>query len=121
MTTTLRYVGFATAGAALVAGAGMAIGGEVLDAELNQRVGGRALDTCSGRGTLQLCRDLTELRNTRDILASGAVWGFVTAGVVGAVTVSSFWWAPGPRAEGPIRVAPAVSRDEAGLTIYGGW
>jgi len=121
VTTTLRYVGFATAGAALVAGAGMAISGEVLDAELNQRVGGRALDTCSGRGTLQLCRDLTELRNTRDILASGAVLGFVTAGVVGAVTVSSFWWAPAPRSAARIGIAPATSSGQIGARVLGYW
>jgi hypothetical protein len=119
--STLRYVGFAAAGAALVAGAGMAIGAEALDAELAKQAGGRALDTCSGRGTLPLCRDLTELRSTRDVLASGAVLGFMAAGAIGAVTISSFWWAPAPHSPARIGIAPATTRGQLGARVMGYW
>jgi len=119
--TTLRYLGFATTGTALALGAGFAFGAAALDAELEERIAGRARDACWSKGNLQPCRDLTELRNTRDLLAGGATLGFAAAGVVGAVTVSSFWWAPGPRRDARIRIAPAMSQRQLGATVHGHW
>jgi len=121
LANTLRYVGFATAGAGLAAGAGMVMGAAVLQNEMTNRAATVGPNGCWGKGALNPCKNLVTLREARNMLAGGAVLTFIGAGVVAGVTVSSFWWAPGPRAEGPIRVAPAVSRNEAGLTIYGGW
>ena len=121
VTTTLRYVGFGATGAALAVGAGMAIGARAVGAELDGRIAGRQINECWGKGTLAPCRDLTELRKARDFLASGALIGFMSAGAIGAATISSFWWAPDGRGAARVQVAPAVAGDHVGALVRGHW
>lgn len=118
---TLRLVGFAAAGAALAAGAGMAIAAEALDTQRARLAAGRAPDTCPRRGSPELCSDLTELRSTRDSLAGGAILGFIAAGVVGGVTATSFWWAPSPRKPARIGAGAVMGPAQIGGSVRGYW
>ena len=119
--STLRYIGFGVTGGALAAGVMMTIGARVLDTKLGERIADQRPDACWGKGTLQPCRDLTELRHTRDVVSSGAALGFIIAGAVGAVTVSSFWWAPQPGSKTRIGAAPSVARGHVGAAVHGHW
>lgn len=121
LATTFRIVGFTATGAGIVAGAGMAIGAAVLQDELKERSAVLGRRGCSGKGTIEPCNELVSLWEMRDTLASGAVLSFIAAGAIGAATVSSFWWAPTPRSEHAVRVAPVTSRSHVGVAVHGRW
>jgi hypothetical protein len=111
------------AGAAL--GAALAIAGVAADDQVENRStalqarGG--LSTCLNAAYEHECLHLRGLVTTRDTLDSAAVASFIASGVIGAVTVSSLWWAPGERSSAPVRVMPAVTDKHAGALLTGMW
>lgn len=121
---TLRVGALVLASAGVVAGAGftMASNNEDDEAEAQADVlreeGGPA--ACHAGIALHGCGTLNDTLAARDGLEAAAIASFVAAGVIGAVAVSSFWWAPAP-AQGGVRVLPQVTAQGGGVIVRGAW
>jgi hypothetical protein len=50
-----------------------------------------------------------------------ALGSFIASGVIGAVTLSSLWWAPGARERAPIEMVPRASSKHAGVVLRSAW
>jgi hypothetical protein len=124
---TWRTVGFVTTASLAVVGTGFLIGDTVLDDQVQERAskirerGGPW--ACRGEVFRKECDELHSVASARDVLNPLAVWSLIGAGVVGGVTLSSFWWAPAerPRARAQIRVVPTASARQAGAVVTATW
>lgn len=66
------------------------------------------------------CRAMDETKRARDTLEAAAWASFLSAGVVGAVALSSFWWAPAP-GRSAVRVVPLATAVGGGVLLTGAW
>ncbi|AUX46754.1 uncharacterized protein SOCE26_082630 [Sorangium cellulosum] len=124
----LRIAGasLALAGAAL--GVGFAIAAGARDDEAETQAD--TIRASYGRGgclyegisevTLQ-CDALTATVSARNTFRSAAWASFIAGGVLGAVALSSLWWAPSPPSPSRAAVRPLVVAGGGGLAIGGVW
>ncbi|MCC6552644.1 MAG: PEGA domain-containing protein [Polyangiaceae bacterium] len=118
---TLRNVGYAATGVGVTLGVGLAIGAAAVHDHLGSMANSRGPSGCWGKARMDVCTDIAVLNGTRDLLATGAAVSLITAGAIGLFTLSSHWWAPGPRENGSIHVLPGVAHDEVSLTVLSLW
>ncbi len=122
---SLRLAGIITASAAVVGGTAFAIGGAVVDDQLERRsmalsreIGPKA---CLAGSFRDECESLRSQGRTRDMLDGLAVGSFITGAAIGALTLSSLWWAPNERSRTPIQVMPTATAKQAGAVVSGAW
>ncbi|KYF65925.1 hypothetical protein BE15_23455 [Sorangium cellulosum] len=122
----IRVGGLALASAGLVVGAGFAIAWAVKDGEVGtlreqmlSEIGDHA---CSPKKVAvdDRCAPLRDAADARDDLGLVMVASVVASGVIGAVALSSFWWAPSPE-QGGVRVVPLATARGGGVRIEGTW
>ncbi|WP_437636321.1 hypothetical protein [Sorangium sp. So ce854] len=122
----IRVGGLALASAGLVVGAGFAIAWAVKDGEVGtlreqmlSEIGDHA---CSPKKMAvdDRCAPLRDAADARDDLGLVVVASVVASGVIGAVALSSFWWAPSPE-QGGVRVVPLATARGGGVRIEGTW
>lgn len=106
----LRAAGFVAAGVGLAAGIGFTIAGQVAHDRLKERraelmsVLPGADDCNSNRFYRQECSELIVMQNARDSLDMAARGAFIAGGLLGAVALTSLWWAPADKRPAPIQV-----------------
>ncbi|WP_437477721.1 hypothetical protein WME75_28845 [Sorangium sp. So ce1014] len=122
--TVFRVGGIALASAGVVLGAGILIeaaarGDEAaaLADEIRRRGGPAA---CLYREHVAACEALGDKHRERDMLEAAAWASFISAGVVGAVAISSLWWAPAP-GKLAVRAAPLATAQGGGVLVSGVW
>ncbi|WP_438018101.1 hypothetical protein WMF18_03025 [Sorangium sp. So ce315] len=122
----IRVGGLALASAGLVVGAGFAIAWAVKDGEVSalreqmlSEIGDHA---CSPKKMAvdDRCAPLRDAADARDDLGLVVVASVAASGVIGAVALSSFWWAPSPE-QGDVRVLPLATARGGGVRIEGTW
>ncbi|WP_437781508.1 hypothetical protein [Sorangium sp. So ce1097] len=122
----IRFGGLALASAGLVVGAGFAIAWAVKDGEVGtlreqmlSEIGDHA---CSPKKMAvdDRCAPLRDAADARDDLGLVVVASVAASGVIGAVALSSFWWAPSPE-QGGVRVLPLATARGGGVRIEGTW
>ncbi|WP_437791783.1 hypothetical protein [Sorangium sp. So ce693] len=122
--TVFRVGGIALASAGVALGTGFALaaaarGDEAAaQAEALRRRGGPA--ACMYPEHADACAALADRNGARGTLETAAWASFIGAGVAGAVAISSFWWAPAPRASAVRAVALATAEGGAVLFV-GAW
>ncbi|WP_437332344.1 hypothetical protein [Sorangium sp. So ce394] len=122
--TVFRIGGLALAAAGVALGAGLMVeasarGDEaaVLEEAIRRRGGPAA---CLYDEHRAACGELGDERRERDTLEAAAWASFVGAGVVGAVALSSFWWAPAPGTSA-VRAVPLATAQGGGVLVVGAW
>ncbi|WP_438014375.1 hypothetical protein WMF18_26115 [Sorangium sp. So ce315] len=122
--TVFRIGGLALAAAGVALGAGLLVeasarGDEAsaLAAEIRGRGGPAA---CLYHEHAAACGGLGDSHRARDTLKAAAWASFASAGVVGAVALSSFWWAPAPGTRA-VRLVPLATAQGGGVLIVGAW
>lgn len=105
----LRTVGFIAAGVGVAAGIGFTIAYaattdrlEERSAELKPVLG--PSNACSGGGHRQECGELLTMMSERSAYFLAAQGAFIAGGLIGALSLTSIWWAPGE--DGKKRPAP---------------
>ncbi|WP_437964582.1 hypothetical protein WMF04_33495 [Sorangium sp. So ce260] len=122
--TVFRVAGLAFAAAGIALGTGFTLaaaarGDEAAaQAEAIRRRGGPA--ACVYTDYERPCGALRKTNGARDTLETFAWASFIGAGVVGAVAISSFWWAPAPRASA-VRAVPLATAEGGGVLFVGAW
>ncbi|WP_272826249.1 hypothetical protein [Sorangium sp. Soce836] len=122
--TVFRIGGLALAAAGVALGAGLSVeasarGDEAAALEEGiRRRGGPA--ACLYDEHTAACGELGDKRRARDTLETAAWASFVGAGFVGAVALSSFWWAPAP-GTGAVRAVPLATAKGGGVLVVGAW
>ncbi|WP_437973312.1 hypothetical protein WMF11_30910 [Sorangium sp. So ce295] len=122
--TVLRVSGLAVASAGVALGTGFALAaaarGDKAEAQANaiHRRGGLA--ACVYPEHADACAALADRKRARDTLETAAWASFMGAGVVGAVAISSFWWAPAPRASA-VHPVPFATVEGGGVLLAGVW
>ncbi|WP_437674388.1 PEGA domain-containing protein [Sorangium sp. So ce131] len=124
----LRRIALGTAAAGAVLGAGFWVAAEVLDGVVDERAaevrerGGRG--ACNGAGFSGACRHQEALIARRDGVGAAAVAVLVASGALGALSVSSYWWAPAapPRATaGFTPMTAGATGLSPGVTLQAVW
>ncbi|WP_437893719.1 hypothetical protein [Sorangium sp. So ce124] len=122
--TVFRIGGFALASAGVAVGAGFSLAAAVRGGEaeaqadrIRQRGGPFA---CANTDYVVQCAVLHDLNHSRDMLEAAAVAGFLSAGIVAAIALSSFWWAPAP-GKNILRVGPIATAQHHGVLLSGTW
>ncbi|WP_437630577.1 hypothetical protein [Sorangium sp. So ce854] len=122
--TVFRIGGLALSAAGVALGAGLmteasARGDEAsaLAAEIRGRGGPAA---CLYHEHAAVCGVLGDSRRARDALEAAAWASFASAGLVGAVALSSFWWAPAPGTRA-VRPVPFATAQGGGVLVVGAW
>ncbi|MGK3997176.1 hypothetical protein [Sorangium sp. So ce1024] len=122
----IRVGGLALVSAGLVVGAGFAIAWAVKDGEVSalreqmlSEIGDHA---CSPKKVAvdDRCAPLRDAADARDDLGLVVVASVAASGVIGAVALSSFWWAPSPE-QGGVRVVPLATARGGGVRLEGTW
>ncbi|WP_234022672.1 hypothetical protein [Sorangium cellulosum] len=122
--TMFRIGWFALASAGVAIGAGLSIAAAVRDGDADaqanriRRRGGPF--ACAEKDYVVDCTALRHTNDARDTLETAAAASFVSAGVVAAIAVSSFWWAPVPD-KSPVRAAPVATAQLRGVVVSGSW
>ncbi|WP_437955075.1 hypothetical protein WME76_26410 [Sorangium sp. So ce119] len=122
--TVFRVGGLALAAVGVALGAGLMIeasarGDEAsaLTAEIRSRGGPAA---CLYHEHAAACGGLGDKHRERDTLEAAAWASLASAGVVGAVALSSFWWAPAPGTRA-VRAVPLATAQGGGVLVIGAW
>ncbi|WP_433927497.1 hypothetical protein AB3662_30825 [Sorangium cellulosum] len=122
--TVFRIGGLALAAAGVALGAGLLVeasarGEEAstLAAEIGRRGGPAA---CLYHEHAAACGVLGDSHRARDTLKVAASASFASAGLVGAVALSSFWWAPAPGTRA-VRPVPFATAQGGGVLVVGAW
>lgn len=123
---TYRKAGVIAASGGVVLGFAFMASGIVLDAQIEERSSALAnkggnLGVCKEAAFKDECADLHALIRTRNAFDGVALGSFIASGVIGAVTLSSLWWAPGDRDRAPIQVVPMATSKHAGAILRGAW
>ncbi|WP_434041797.1 MULTISPECIES: hypothetical protein [Sorangium] len=122
--TVFRIGWFALASAGVAIGAGFSVaaaarGGEAYaQADRIRRRGGPF--ACADRDYAAPCAVLHDMNASRDTLEAAAMAGFISAGVVAAIALSSFWWAPAP-GKNAVRAVPVATAQDRGVLLAGTW
>ncbi|WP_437574057.1 hypothetical protein [Sorangium sp. So ce887] len=122
--TVFRVGGIALASTGVALGTGFALAAAVrgdeaaAQADAIRRRGGPA--ACMYTDYEKPCGALRKTNGARDTLETFAWASFIGAGVAGAVAISSFWWAPAPRASA-VRAVPLATAEGGGVLFVGAW
>ncbi|WP_438004066.1 hypothetical protein WME89_35230 [Sorangium sp. So ce321] len=122
--TVFRIGWFALASAGVAIGASFSVaaavrGGEAeAQADRIRRRGGPF--ACADRDYVAPCAVLHDMNDSRDTLEAAAMAGFLGAGVVAAIALSSFWWAPAP-GKNAVRAVPVATVQDRGVLLAGTW
>ncbi|WP_437633174.1 PEGA domain-containing protein [Sorangium sp. So ce854] len=109
----LRRIALGTAAAGVVLGAGFWVAAGVLDGVVDERAaslrarGGPG--ACNGTEFPTECKHQEFLIARRDGVGAAAVAVLVASGALGALSVSSYWWAPDTSLRATIDVTPAMA------------
>jgi hypothetical protein len=122
---TYRKAAVIAASGGVVLGLALTVSGIVLDAQVEDRSSALAnkgnLGVCRKAAFEDDCADLHTLIRARNVFDGVALGSFIAGGVIGAVTLSSLWWAPGARNSAPIKVVPTATSKYAGALLRGAW
>ncbi|AUX47927.1 uncharacterized protein SOCE26_094530 [Sorangium cellulosum] len=124
----LRRIALGTAAAGAVLGAGFWVAAEVLDGVVDERAreirerGGHG--ACNGAGFSGACKHQEALIARRDGVGAAAVAVLVASGALGALSVSSYWWAPAAPPRATAGFTPMVAGATGlspGVTLQAVW
>ena len=123
---TYRNIGLIGASGGALLGIGLAAYGVALDEQVEDRSSalarrGGGLSVCGGAAFKDECAELRGLITARDVSNNLALGTLIVSGVLGAVSLSSFWWAPSDRRRASVEVAPTVTGKQAGAVLRGVW
>lgn len=123
----VRTVGFIAAGVGVAAG----IGFTIAYAATNDRLVERSAElkpvlgpytACSGDGRRKECTELLTMRAERSSYFIAAQGAFIAGGVIGALALSSFWWAPGePAKDRPVQVSLSAAPKAGSAQVRWSW
>lgn len=126
--STLRRIGYVTAGASAALGVGLLVAHGAMDAavrddadEARSKYGRSA---CASDPSMRVCQDLQTRVDTGEALRTAGIVSLIVGGVIGGVTLGSHLWAPSKRATpaaSRVEVLPAVEPRRAGVTLFTTW
>ncbi|WP_437763637.1 PEGA domain-containing protein [Sorangium sp. So ce281] len=110
---TLRTIALGTAISGVIVGVGFWVAAGVLDGVVEERAaslrarGGSG--ACNGTEFPSACKHQEFLIARRDSVGAAAVAVLIASGALGALSVSSYWWAPDTPLRATIRVEPVAA------------
>lgn len=123
----LRTAGFIAAGVGVAAGIGFTIAGQVAHDRLEERgaelmpVLSRSNACNSDRFYKRECSELIVMQSARDSLDMAARGAFITGGLLGAVALTSLWWAPADKRPAPVQVGVLATPRAANAQVRWTW
>lgn len=123
--STLRRIGYASAGASAALGVGLLVAHGATAAtardDADEARGKYGRSACALDPSLRVCKDLQAKVDTGDTLRTAGIVSLIVAGAIGGVAVSSLWWAPSEPAASHVEVVPTVEPQRAGVTLFSRW